>query len=127
MKLAVGAVKVGSSIFIFFLSVSIFPDVDVYLIDLKLFYPFFYLLKDKHHQRLQFMYKKSITISDWRDMLVEIREAGYTLREISRVTGVSRTTLDRWSKSDKELPHHYLFSKMLYFYSHHHLKKSIFA
>lgn len=73
------------------------------------------------------MKRDPIILGNWRQMLEELKDSGYTLREISRSIGVSRTTLDRWIKSEYELPKYPLFSRMLFFYSHYIKKKNTFS
>ena len=61
---------------------------------------------------------KCIVITDWREMLKELKKIGYTVSDISQIIGVSRVTLHRWMSGESEYPNYVVFSRMLYFYSY---------
>lgn len=62
--------------------------------------------------------KRPIVIPNWYEMVIELKKAGYTIKEISKITGTSKTSMMRWLK-EKKPPSYHIFSKILFFYSYY--------
>lgn len=59
---------------------------------------------------------QAIVISSWRVMIEELEKEGYSISQVSRVTGVSRRTVQRWFNGTEEIPGYLVFSKVLHLY-----------
>lgn len=59
-----------------------------------------------------------VVVNNWRDMINILKDEGYTVTKVSRVTGVPRRSVQRWFNGAYEFPNLKLFAGVLYIYCH---------
>lgn len=67
--------------------------------------------------------QQRIELPNWRAMLTELLEAGYSITRIARLTGMQRRSVQRWFTSEQELPNRRLFAHILHLYCYYKYKE----
>jgi transcriptional regulator with XRE-family HTH domain len=64
-----------------------------------------------------------VIVSSWRRMIQELEEEGFTITQVSDLTGVPRRTVQRWFNGTEEMPGYALFCKVLYLYCFYKMRE----
>ncbi|MFI4955295.1 MAG: helix-turn-helix domain-containing protein [Gammaproteobacteria bacterium] len=61
-----------------------------------------------------------VIVNNWRSMLEELVEAGYSITKVSDLTGISRRSVQRWFNGTEDMPaQHKLFAAVLALYCYY--------